>query len=51
MNLRLGFTSIRSLAVVLSDENRALLKFIMEKKPNSIRELADLTGRTICLEH
>lgn len=42
---KIWFTSIRSLAEVLSDENRALLEVIMEKKPHSIRELADLTGR------
>jgi len=42
---KIWFTSIRSLAEVLSDENQALLKVIMEKKPHSIRELADMTGR------
>ena len=42
---KVWFTSIRSLAEVLSDENQALLQVIMEKKPNSIRELSDLTGR------
>jgi predicted transcriptional regulator len=42
---KIWFTSIRSLAEVLSDENRALLETIVEKKPHSIRELADLTGR------
>jgi predicted transcriptional regulator len=42
---KIWFTSIRSLAEVLSDENQALLEVITEKKPSSIRELADLTGR------
>ena len=42
---KIWFTSIRSLAEVLSDENQALLQVITDKKPNSIRELADITGR------
>jgi predicted transcriptional regulator len=36
---------MRSLAEVLSDENRALLKAIQEAKPHSISSLADFTGR------
>jgi predicted transcriptional regulator len=42
---KVWFTSIRSLAEVLSDENQVLLQVITDKKPNSIRELSDLTGR------
>lgn len=42
---KVWFTSIRSLAEVLSDENRVLLQIIMEKKPHSIRELSEATGR------
>ena len=42
---KIWFTSIRSLAEVLSDDNQALLQVIMNKKPGSIRELADITGR------
>ena len=42
---KIWFTSIRSLAEVLSDDNQALLQVIMEKKPQSINELADMTGR------
>lgn len=42
---KIWFTSIRSLAEVLSDENRVLLHTILEKKPNSIQELASITGR------
>jgi predicted transcriptional regulator len=36
---------MRSLAEVLSDDNRALLKVIQESKPQSIALLADITGR------
>lgn len=42
---KIWFTSMRSLAEVLSDENRALLKIIQEAKPQSIASLAELTGR------
>jgi predicted transcriptional regulator len=42
---KIWFTSIRSLAEVLSDENRALLKVIQDLKPPSISSLADITGR------
>ena len=42
---RIWFTSMRSLAEVLSDENRALLKIIQETKPQSISSLAHMTGR------
>ncbi len=41
---KIWFTSMRSLAEVLSDENRALLKVIREAKPQSIASLADMTG-------
>lgn len=43
---KIWFTSIRSLAEVLSDDNRALLKVITETKPESISALAEITGRT-----
>lgn len=43
---RVWFTSMRSLAEVLSDENRALLKVISETHPESIAELATATGRS-----
>jgi predicted transcriptional regulator len=36
---------MRSLAEVLSDENRALLKIIQDAKPSSISSLAIMTGR------
>lgn len=44
---KIWFTSIRSLAEVLSDENRALLRVIHEQKPQSISSLASITGRKI----
>lgn len=42
---KIWFTSMRSLAEVLSDENRALLKVIQDTKPQSISTLAEMTGR------
>lgn len=42
---KVWFTSMKSLAEVLSDENRALLKVIREMKPESISALAGATGR------
>jgi len=39
------FTSMRSLAEVLSDDNRSLLRTIREEKPESLQRLAELTGR------
>jgi len=42
---KIWFTSMRSLAEVLSDDNRALLKLIHEAKPQSLSSLADITGR------
>lgn len=42
---KIWFTSMRSLAEVLSDENRALLKVIQQAQPQSITSLAEMTGR------
>lgn len=42
---KIWFTSMRSLAEVLSDDNRALLRVIQDVKPQSISLLADITGR------
>jgi predicted transcriptional regulator len=42
---KVWFTSMKSLAEVLSDENRALLKVITDTKPKSISALAEITGR------
>jgi predicted transcriptional regulator len=42
---KVWFTSMKSLAEVLSDDNRALLKVITETRPESISALAEATGR------
>jgi predicted transcriptional regulator len=42
---KVWFTSMKSLAEVLSDENRALLHIILKTKPESISALAETTGR------
>jgi predicted transcriptional regulator len=42
---KVWFTSMKSLAEVLSDDNRALLKVITKTKPESISALAESTGR------
>lgn len=42
---KIWFTSMRSVAEVLSDSNRALLKVIQETAPHSVTELAQATGR------
>lgn len=42
---KVWFTSMESFAKVLSDKNRVLLDLIMEKKPDSLAELAKLSGR------
>ena len=42
---KVWFTSMKSLAEVLSDENRGLLKVIAEIEPQSIAQLASVTGR------
>ena len=42
---KIWFNSIKSLANVLSEENRHLLKLIIEQKPGSVSELEPLTGR------
>lgn len=42
---KIWFTSMRSLAEVLSDDNRALLRVIREQKPESLSQLAEVTGR------
>ena len=43
---KVWFTSMRVLANVLSDDNRALLRAIVDTNPASIAELARSTGRT-----
>ncbi|OJU86797.1 MAG: transcriptional regulator [Burkholderiales bacterium 66-5] len=42
---KVWFTSMKSLAEVLSDDNRALLRVIAETEPASISVLAQATGR------
>lgn len=42
---KIWFTSMKSLAEVLSDDNRALLHTIRDRQPPSIVKLAEMTGR------
>ena len=42
---KIWFTSLKSLASVLSENNQALLQAIREHSPESIGELQKLTGR------
>jgi len=41
------FDSLKSVANVLSKENQQLLKVISEQEPQSVTELAALTGRAV----
>lgn len=43
---KVWFTSMQSAARVLSGDNRTLLGLIAAQRPNSIAELASLSGRT-----
>ena len=42
---KLWFTSIESLARILSDKNRLLLDLIIAQQPNSLAELEAMSGR------
>lgn len=42
---KVWFSSMKSFAAVLSDENRDLLRVIFDRKPESLSELERLTGR------
>ncbi len=42
---KVWFESLKSMAQILSNENRALLRTILEKKPASLAELEEITGR------
>ena len=42
---KVWFESIKSLAQVLSNENQELLKLILERKPQSISELEEISER------
>lgn len=44
---KVWFTSIESLAQVLSTENKLLLEIIKTQEPESITELAELAGRKV----
>ena len=44
---KIWFPSMRSVAEVLSDENRALLQIIRESEPGSLGELSQITGRQV----
>ncbi len=41
------FTSLSSLAAVLSDENRRLLRILHQRQPQSLTALAELSGRKL----
>ncbi|MDI9571038.1 MAG: transcriptional regulator [Pseudomonadota bacterium] len=43
---KIWFESLQSMAQVLSDENQLLLKTILERKPESLKELEAVTGRS-----
>ena len=42
---KVWFTSLRAAAEVLSEKNRELLRILAAEQPESVRELAELTGR------
>ncbi|HEY9200709.1 MAG TPA: transcriptional regulator [Gammaproteobacteria bacterium] len=42
---KIWFSSMKSLSEVLSDNNRLLLNIIADVKPETIQELADISGR------
>ncbi len=42
---KIWFESVQSMARVLSNENQELLKTIIRQKPNSLKELEEVTGR------
>ncbi|MBW2199829.1 MAG: ArsR family transcriptional regulator [Deltaproteobacteria bacterium] len=42
---KVWFESLQTMAQVLSNENQKLLDTIIKQKPESIKDLADLTGR------
>ena len=42
---KIWFHSLKSATEILSDSNRELLKMIVEEKPQSYQELADMSGR------
>lgn len=42
---KIWFESLKSMAQILSNENRQLLRTILDKKPASLAELGEMTGR------
>lgn len=42
---KIWFESLQSMAQVLSNENQLLLRVILERKPESLKELEEFTGR------
>ena len=42
---KVWFESVKSMAQILSNENQDLLQVILDNKPQSLKELEDLTGR------
>lgn len=42
---KIWFESLKSMAQILSNENRQLLRTILDKKPASLTELEAITGR------
>lgn len=42
---KIWFESLQSMAQVLSSENQELLKIIIDRKPASLKELEEMTGR------
>ncbi len=42
---KVWFPSMKAMSEVLSDHNRELLRVITRQHPDSIKELADMTGR------
>ncbi len=39
------FESLHSMAQILNNDNRKLLEIILEKKPGSLKELAEVSGK------
>ena len=42
---KIWFESLKSMAQILSSENQELLRIILQKNPQSLKELEELTGR------
>ncbi len=44
---KIWFESLQSMAQVLNSDNQKLLQVILEKHPQSLKELEELTGRSV----